>query len=201
MPVKNLQFGLAVEKVLSDIRKKDHVDSNQMKAFLASARTFLVSMLGKLFERNPICPSVVLDPNVLFNNEKDGLVKRFRIMLKSIIKLAIMPAHKAEKALKDFKAFVDLMKSSPHTFSEKSDRLDDYYFSQFNITKHEELSFVVRLVLTLSHGQATVERGFNLNKSLLKTNMTPETIISKRIIRDYMLSNNASHHRNNPVDD
>jgi len=64
-------------------------------------------------------------------------------MLKSIIKLAIMPAHKAEQALKDFKAFVDLVKSSPHTFSEKSDRLDDYYFSQFNITKHGELSFVL----------------------------------------------------------
>ena len=152
IPVKNLQFGLAVEKVLSDIRKKDHVDSNQMKAFLVSARTFLVSMLGKLFERSPICPTVVLDPNVLFNNEKDGLVKRFRIMLKSIIKLAIMPAHKAS-----IERLVDLMKSSPHTFSEKSVRLDDYYFSQFNITKHGDFSFV-KLALTLSHGQATVQK-------------------------------------------
>jgi len=69
IPVKNLQLGLAVEEVLSDIRKKDHVNSKQVKEFLASARTFLVSMLGKLFERSPICSTFlkaasVLDPNV-----------------------------------------------------------------------------------------------------------------------------------------
>ena len=51
------------------------------------------------------------------------------------------------------------------------------------------LSYVVKIILTLSHGQASVERGFSINKSLVKVNMKEETIVAKKIIRDYMLAN------------
>ena len=57
-----------------------------------------------------------------------------------------------------------------------------------------ELSFVVRFILTLSHGQASVERGFNLINAFLKTNMSPNTIIAKRIIKDHLLSNDVAPH-------
>ena len=51
------------------------------------------------------------------------------------------------------------------------------------------MSYVVKIILTLSHGQASVERGFSINKSLVKVNMKEETIVAKKIIRDYMLAN------------
>ena len=57
---------------------------------------------------------------------------------------------------------------------------------------YTELSFVIRLILPLSHGQACVERGFSLNNAVLKTNMSPNTIIPKRIIKDHMLSNDVA---------
>ena len=41
----------------------------------------------------------------------------------------------------------------------------------------------------MSHGQAPVELGFNINKSLVKVNMKEETIVAKKIICDYMLAN------------
>ena len=49
--------------------------------------------------------------------------------------------------------------------------------------------------MTLSHpGQASAERGFNLNNAILKTNMSPNTIIVEHIIKDYLLSNDVAPH-------
>jgi len=72
--------------------------------------------------------------------------------------------------------------------------LDEFYFDTVGIQKYEAVAYVLKLILTLSHGQASVERGFSHNNALLKTNMTPETIISKRIIKDHMLFHKLKPH-------
>ena len=41
----------------------------------------------------------------------------------------------------------------------------------------------------MSHGQVKVERGFILNDSVNQKSIAPETIISKRLIKDYILVN------------
>ena len=49
-------------------------------------------------------------------------------------------------------------------------------------------------LLTLSHGHASVERGFSNNKSILKTNMSAKTVISKRLIKDHKLPHGMKPH-------
>ena len=45
-------------------------------------------------------------------------------------------------------------------------------------------------ILVLSHGQAAVEHGFHLNQSPLRCNMKKMTIVSRRQIKDYMITYN-----------
>ena len=42
-------------------------------------------------------------------------------------------------------------------FDQKCDQLDDFYFHVIQIQQYESLSFVLRLILTLSHGQGAIE--------------------------------------------
>ena len=42
-------------------------------------------------------------------------------------------------------------------FVQEDEKLDNFYFKKLNARKYTELSFVIRLILTLSHGQASVE--------------------------------------------
>ena len=42
-------------------------------------------------------------------------------------------------------------------FKEESDRLENFFFQRVNIENYKTLSSVVKLVLTLSHGQGSVE--------------------------------------------
>lgn len=45
---------------------------------------------------------------------------------------------------------------------------------------------VVRILLVLSHGQASVERGFSVNRQTETENLTEESFVAKRIICDYV---------------
>ena len=77
--------------------------------------------------------------------------------------------------------------------SEK-DRLDNLFFDTVAMSKYSNVSFVTKLLLTLGHGQTSVKRGFSNNKSIHKTNMSPKTVISKRLTKDHMLANGLKPH-------
>jgi len=76
------------------------------------------------------------------------------------------------------------------SFKREKQRLDEFYFApKFDIKRYKQLCYVLKIILTLSHCQAAVERRFSLNKALLKTNISEESIIAKKIIRDHMVAN------------
>ena len=60
--------------------------------------------------------------------------------------------------------------------------------------KYKDLSFLLKIVLGRSHGQAAVERSFSLGNSLLNYNMSEDSIKAKKVIKDQMLSNGLEPH-------
>ena len=53
-------------------------------------------------------------------------------------------------------------------------------------TKFRKCWDVFKLVFTLSHGQASVEKGFSVNKELLVENLQQLSLASQRIVSDYL---------------
>ena len=53
-------------------------------------------------------------------------------------------------------------------------------------TKYESLSILLKLVFIISHGQGSVERGFNINKDHARTNITgaslPNLVLSRGLV-------------------
>ena len=109
-----------------------------------------------------------------------------------------MNPRKRDWATSEFKAFLAdellLHEVELQQFSSKEDRLDEFFFKKLNFSKHTNLSFVVKILLTLIHGQTAVERGFNVNNNIIQTNMYGKTIISKRLVKDRMLANGLQPH-------
>ena len=65
-------------------------------------------------------------------------------------------------------------------------RLDKFYFDTLT-DLHPELKKLIKLILTLSHGLASIERGFNVNKFIDHVNMEENPFISRRkLIIDHM---------------
>ena len=160
-------------------------------------------MLTKLFERSPLGSlilksAVIFDPAKLRELLKEKIHDRWKMLLKCFIDLGILSPQQCDTATTQFKAFLDeklkMFRADFDGFSRDCFRLDEFYFARIGVQKYDQVSFVLRLLLTLSHGQAAIERGFSHNSFLLKTNMSPETVIAKRLIKDHMLSNDLKPH-------
>ena len=76
------------------------------------------------------------------------------------------------------------------SFDRKNQRLDDFFFQSMKVEdKYPDLALVMKIVLTLSHRQASVEQGFNDNNLVLKQNLKKESITARRLIKNYMSAN------------
>ena len=74
------------------------------------------------------------------------------------------------------------------------DHLDDLFFTKLDVgEKYPELSRVI-IILTLSHGQAAIDRGFSQSKTVLQINIKEDSIASKRIIKEHKLANKLHPH-------
>ena len=72
------------------------------------------------------------------------------------------------------------------------DRLDVFYFHAMKVrSKYPSLAKLLELMLTLSHGQADVERGFSTNKSVIEDNISELSVVSKRLVRDHYNANKS----------
>ena len=120
------------------------------------------------------------------------ILKRFK-SLKFLLDLNILNATQCDQATQEFQTFMDenvKMKTLVFSsFDEETTRLDHFYFKNIMIGRYEVISFILKIIFTVSHGQVSVKRGISLNDSVNQTNIAPETIISKRLIKDYILAN------------
>ena len=200
---EKLNAGFAVPSILQDLKRKGLIKSYQTKEFLKMAKIFIVSMVEKLREKSllnspMIRATSVFDPTVLIELPKQKLIDRLKTLLGNFMNLKIVTPQQCDLVLSQFKDFMDIeikaIKLESFKFTHPKDRLDDFYYQHACISNYKELSFVVRLFLTLSHGQAAVERGFSINNTSVKTNMTPVSIISRRIIKDHLIANQLKPH-------
>lgn len=53
-----------------------------------------------------------------------------------------------------------------------------------NNTEASELFSVVKMILILSHGNATVESGFSVNGSILVENLHEQSVVAQRLVYD-----------------
>ena len=79
-------------------------------------------------------------------------------------------------------------------FNKKEYRLDEFIFSAVKVQNYKNLTFILKIVLTLSHDQAAVEREFSVNKAILDVSMQENSLIARKLIRDHMSSNNLKPH-------
>ena len=61
-----------------------------------------------------------------------------------------------------------------------------FFFVSLVIGKYKALSLIVQTVLVLHNGQAEVERGFSINKHIMEDNMSEMSLVSRRLVKDYL---------------
>ena len=186
--VNKIKMGFSVEDTINKLKQKELVTITEINTFKEGAQQFIISMLAKLFEISALGSTVLrsasmFDPTLICDLNKEKLQERQKQLLKRLIVLVIVALNQCDKARVELKVFkeyeVKEMQPEFSGFSLKECRIDDYFFKIVGVAKYKELSYILKLLLTMSHGQAAAEPGFRNNNALLKTNISPEAVVSK----------------------
>ena len=196
LPLKEIEIGFATEHYIKKLFRQDATTKTAVKEFRKGCVLFVKNLLEKILERSPIGHPIlkhagVFDPANIAALPKEKLVKSFKALMSELVELSIVDIGHGDKAIKDFSTFYDEDCTAKlnlfQSYSEKDQRLDTFYFSDFEVgDKYPHMSFVLRLILTISHGQSAVERNFSIKNNLEQENQSPETIVARRICKDYM---------------
>lgn len=191
MSYTKIDIGIATLKLLKHCKLSDL----QFIAFRTDVKKFLTNLVSKLSQKSPIIlklmqklvclnPSLIGSPTVAASNFRDLL-----LILSDVRRLKLSDL---DNNYKLFQNFLDSLEGQPleqkfELFNSAIERVDFLYnnLRPFDSTLWE----IIKAVLILSHGQATVERGFSFNKEIITENMMDKTVIAKHRILDYIKAN------------
>lgn len=114
-------------------------------------------------------------------------------VLEILVEAHRLKADECDEVIYQFGQFLDECAGNPdfEDFdpSESSLRVDTLLYEHMAGNKQLAKAWgVVELLLLMSHGQATVERGFSVNKEVAVENLSERSFIAQRIIHDHIES-------------
>ena len=113
---------------------------------------------------------MIVVPRKLVYDSAEAQVK-FEQLLQILLNGKWCLEEACDEILTQFKGFVLEMKQNHLavflSFNMNTDRLDEFYWNYMKDAKHSKVWEVLRIIFTLLHGQAAVERRFSVNSELL----------------------------------
>ena len=143
-------------------------------------KDFLAKTSSKLHDKTPINYQLVrntscLDPR-LMASEREGCVNKMKRVLEILVEAHRLKADECGEVVYQFGQFLDEFAGNSDFEdvdpSEPSSRVDTLLYEHMPGDKQlVKVWRVVELSLLMSHGQATVERGFSVNKEVAVENL------------------------------
>ena len=170
------------------------LSNEKRRLFLKNCKEVVVVLIKKIQDRCPLkytvahCAASLSPLNMV--NDKEKCVSYFDRLVDKLYNLKWITAKDAGEAKEYFKFITAVQnehKDAFITFDENKVHLDLFFcdFMHGN-TKFRKCWDVFKLVFTLSHGQAAAERGFSIDKELLVENLQQLSLVSQRIVSDYL---------------
>ncbi|XP_069109872.1 uncharacterized protein [Argopecten irradians] len=195
LPHNKVEIGFAAEKALHDAKRgNDKINDRQVLEYRIQCRKCLCSLIEKLLEKSPLYYSATRQLSCLsplqMASDPHGCTENMRKLIMSLHNKNRISDRECDACLSQFKVFLCeipvIGKEVFENFDPYSSRLDEFLSVHLDKQQYKELFEVVKLLLILSHGQATVERGFSINKKLEVENMKEHTLVAQRLICDFV---------------
>jgi hypothetical protein len=193
--VKKINIGNASKLALAS----SNATELQKRQFYDECFQMMCALVSKIQERCPLKYSIVrafaaLDPQIITDNN-DAAVAKFSIITKKLVVARIKTSGQCDKAEREFRRMIREKADIFKNYDPKDERLDEFCHGLLDDKEEfRELWNIVQLIMVLSHGQATVERGFSVNDDMLLPNIKKESLIGQRIVFDTMKSLNMKLH-------
>ena len=194
-----VDLGFVGTELMKKLAFAKKISDKQVLEIRAECKQFILTLIKHLKLKSPLGYRLVralrcLNPHEMVAN-RDLCIERFQRVLKALVDANKLSEGKCDDIKHQFISFLDdevpryssQLDGFDHT---KEDSHIEKLFHQMMASKqcYEKVWSVVKNVLTLSHGQATVERGFSTNKQISKENLQEHTFVALRLVHDHIKS-------------
>ena len=189
------EVSFAIDHDLYMLKKEGKVTDSKISAFKGEAKKFVCTLFNHIIEKSPLNSyfsrlAWSLNPiNLAEIPESSG--RRFHNLLQKLVDCKQITSSLADKAKQEFRKFksnnVRENKAIFRNYDIDKNLLDEFYMEFLkDSTRYESFCYVVKIILTMFHGQADVERGFSVNRNLIIENMSDESLTAERFVKDQM---------------
>ena len=192
----SVDMGFTAHKILkSDAFKKLKLSDKSLRDLQSDAKSVLVAVCKKLLQKTPIKYPLVRALTCLDPRNMAATPEQCRIMMKRFLASCVESKHVSETDCDDIlMQFMDFIhqtsKSELENFDIENDRIDTF-FQRNMASKYPKAWTVVEFALLISHGQASVERGFSINKEMIVENQEVTSLMARRLIKDHVMCVNG----------
>lgn len=190
-----IDLGFAADSTLKQLRSTKKVSDRQSLEIRLDSKKLLMTLLDKLLAKAPVKHTLVrclqcFDPRHMAKS-KEQCVRQMMIVLRSFVEAKHLNNTVCDDVMREFREFCDLanLQTKFRDFDPKAERVDTLLYETMGTNpSFSRLWDVVKVVLVLSHGQASVERGFSINKELIVENQKELSLVAQRLIVDHVRS-------------
>nr|XP_054921779.1 uncharacterized protein LOC129382223 [Dermacentor andersoni] len=183
-----IDLGFATKNAL---RKAPKLSDGTIFEFRRDYTAFIKNCANKIAERSPLKFKLTRGSSSL--NPACALIpelgeRRFTDALEVVMEHQWMTGAEADRAMRSYKHVCSLASAQAalKNFNRSTDRLDTLWAGICG--SHKELLTFAKMILSLSHGNASVERVFSVNKGCLVENQKEQSLVAQRIVFDAMSS-------------
>ena len=162
---KNMNIGFGARSLLTELGRKNKVQSSDFAEFFTNALLFIVTIIKKLLKNSPATSNVVkntslFDPCVLASEKSELLLRKMSALRTHQMKLKILSSVQCDEINGEFVESLDELRINVYIFQNFSfyeTALDDFFFKSVGLEKYKDLSFLIKIVHSLSYGETAVE--------------------------------------------
>ena len=194
---KHMEFGFTARRSLKSVTDNKTISEFAVLTFKTECVQLLSAMTAWLIERCPLKYPLVtylssLHPPKMISSASDVTAK-FEKILQILMNGNWRSAGECDELLSKYKAFLVQMKQDHavdfRDFTPDSRRLDTFLgnYMQDHI-QFAKLWDIFKMLLIISHGQASVERGYSVNKDMLIENLHEKTVVALHTVHESILT-------------
>ncbi|XP_041347559.1 uncharacterized protein LOC121367447 [Gigantopelta aegis] len=193
---KDIQIGYKAASELKKLKSSKAISGLQAFEFRDQCKKLLVKLVEKVNERSPLKYSIArnlsrLDPRLIVKQGESSKLK-MRRLLELLVKLNRVHEDDVDdlnclysELFRDVVSGDDLAMFRDYDVEEG--RVDTLLYETMGTNKrYGRLWKEIRKMLLLSHGQASMERGFSVNRQIEMENMSGGMNVALRTISDYL---------------
>lgn len=190
-----VDIGFAAQVTLNQLKSSKNISERQRLEIRMDCKKLLIALLEKLLKKAPVHHTLVrsmqcLDPRRMAEC-KELCASQMRRMLHILVEAKHVNEVMCDDILREFREFCDLaaLQAKFREFDPNNTRVDTLLHETMGTKpSFSKVWDVVKILLVLSHGQASVERGFSINKELIVENQRERSLVAQRLIVDHVRS-------------